>query len=199
MTDMSDEKVTDILLWTDIESTGLDYDKDYILEIGVAVTDRSLNIIDSECYVRSFDPNSPMWDRFADAPQIVLDMHKESGLIDDLYKPEECFDDEFIKADIRRFMSENGVDKTTPVCGSSLRLDRNMLDKFALELFNPPSVSYRTIDVSSFKETIRRYEPVIYSGLEGVYAHAIKAHRPLADIEDSIAEYRYYLKSLGML
>lgn len=199
MTEQAAEKVTDNLLWVDIETTGLDKDirtrGEIVLEIGFACTDASLNIIDAEVWARKLSADE--WKTFHSALPFVKQMHSDSGLWEQLDQPDECFDDDEIISLAADFVSRNGLNSTTPVCGSSLRLDRNFLDYYFPELLR--DVSYRSIDVSTFKETIRRFEPVIFAGVDDCYPHKGKCHRPLQDIENSVAEYRHYLRGLGLI
>ena len=191
--------MTNKLLWVDVETTGLDPNKDVLLEVGMVVTDLQLETIDSGCWVRQL--SSEEIDIFADADEFVLDMHKKSGLLDEVLEADthDNFSDKEILESIEQMYKDAGLDKTDPMCGSSLRLDRNFLDRYFPTIAGPPAISYRTIDVSSEKEKLRKYRPSWVSEWEDQFTEEDKAHRPLLDINYSISEFKFYLQKQGLL
>lgn len=190
------------LVWLDIETMGLDAKSDPIIEIGVAITDLEHNILDSF--------STPVWDKIgiynralADLRQragegdtnasFVYEMHDASGLW--YLARQRGMTPTGAETAVGRWLQERGVHSgKDPMCGSSIGFDREFLRA------QMPSIdsrfSYRIIDVSSIKESCRRYNPVMYSHMEeDAYTHPKKEHRVLADIEDSISEYRWYVEN----
>ena len=76
------------------------------------------------------------------------------------------------------------------MCGNSIGVDRRFLDAQLPELDH--YLHYRSIDVSSFKELCRRWYPAAYKKRPG----KTEKHRALADVEESIAEMRYYREAM---
>ena len=76
------------------------------------------------------------------------------------------------------------------MCGNSIGVDRRFLDAQLPEL--DQYLHYRSIDVSSFKELCRRWYPEVYKKRPG----KTEKHRALADVEESIAEMRYYREAM---
>ncbi len=158
----------------------------------LALTDLDLKKIDSVSWVIDVDVTRP-----AALDPFILDMHTKNGLIADITagKGMHLWDVEVEIIDTLRQWGIEG-DRTTPLCGSSLRLDRNFLEYY-MPIFHE-QLSYRTIDVSSFKETLMRYKPAVYKAWREQYPDDDKAHRVLDDIDWSIQEYGFYLKELGL-
>jgi hypothetical protein len=77
--------------------------------------------------------------------------------------------------------------KNVPMAGSTISFDRGFINVHCPELSN--MISYRNVDVSSFKEMVRRWcDPdMVY-----MPANEVKAHRAMPDILESIRELRYY-------
>ena len=79
-----------------------------------------------------------------------------------------------------------------PLCGNSIGVDRRFLDRQLPELDR--YLHYRSIDVSSFKELCRRWYPGVYKGRPG----KAETHRALADVQESIAELKYYREHMPL-
>lgn len=194
--------VWDKLLWVDIETSGLDPVNDVILEVGVAVTDLQLNLLANRRWVRSMlqEDLNPVktWD------PIVLNMHTKSGLLVETILGGDSIP--IILNDLTIFIQEYFPGATEaepkdrpPLHGSSVHFDHQFLTEACRRLddfYNiDRRISYRHVDVSTVKHIIQERMPDIYSRAP----ESRKAHRVLSDIEDSIAEYKYYLTSLGLM
>lgn len=175
------ENKDDRLVWIDCEMTGLELNRDALIEIAVLVTDSELNVLDEgldiviNCADDVLDTMVPF----------VQQMHETSGLT------------ELVRAStitlgeaerqvldyIKQFVPEP---RTAPLCGNSIATDRGFIarDMPALDSF----LHYRMVDVSSIKELTRRWYKRVYYGQppKGL------AHRALADIHESVQELRYY-------
>lgn len=185
------------LIWTDIETFGLDPEKDPIIEVGFVITTPELVIIDtykdllwtpqSEAKLSSMekavrDGNSLDGDR-----QFIFDMHTKSELWADARfggNSEEDATEALVE-----WLDDHQVNKTEPLCGSSVQFDRSMFD------CQMPNVtdffSYRNIDISTLKELCKRLNPQMYAGLE-VDVVPQKRHRVMDDLDDTLAEAAWY-------
>jgi len=168
------------LVWIDLEMTGLDPERDFIIEIATVVTDDELEVVAQGPNIAMHQPD-----------EVLMSMdewstihHKESGLLDRVKsstwncKSAERKTLEFLSPFCRRGES--------PLCGNSVGQDRQFLKKHmpTLEAF----FHYRNIDVSSIKELVRRWYPSLPP------YEKQKAHLALNDIKESIRELQYYRK-----
>lgn len=173
-------KASERLVWIDCEMTGLDVEKDSLVEIAVLITDSDLNILD-EGVSLVIKPRAESLEQMSD---FVRSMHEESGLLPELdfgLSVEQAEDQ--ILTYIKNYAPET---RTAPLAGNSIGTDRMFLNRYMPKLDS--HLHYRNIDVSSIKELVRRWYPKVYFQLpkkEG-------GHRALADIRESIAELRYY-------
>jgi oligoribonuclease len=165
--------------------TGLDLDKDKLIEVAALVTDPELRVLGE-----GVDLVIHADDAALDAmPEIVREMHAKSGLTEEVRRSTITMAEaeEVVLAYIREFVPNP---RSTPLCGNSIATDRGFLarDMPALDSF----LHYRMIDVSSIKELARRWYPRVYFGqpAKGL------AHRALADIRESIRELEYYRRTI---
>ncbi|MFI2612831.1 oligoribonuclease [Kitasatospora sp. NPDC018619] len=176
--------MNDRLVWIDCEMTGLDLDRDALVEVAVLVTDSELNILGEGVDVIIRPPAEAL----ANMPEVVRAMHTASGLLEELEQGVTLAEAEaLVLAYVREHVPEVGK---TPLCGNSVATDRGFLarDMPALE----KHLHYRIVDVSSIKELARRWYPKAY------YNSPPKGgnHRALADIRESIDELRYYREAV---
>jgi oligoribonuclease len=172
--------VNDRLVWIDCEMTGLDLEKDALIEVAALVTDFELNVLGDgiDLVVR---PPQEALDQMDD---FVLNMHTVSGLLDLLPHGITLEDaEQQVLAYIREFCPEGS---RPPLAGNTVATDRAFLarDMPDLESF----LHYRIVDVSSIKELSRRWYPRAYYNAPAKSGN----HRALADIQESIEELRYY-------
>ncbi|WP_415976618.1 oligoribonuclease [Rhodococcus sp. 077-4] len=175
----------DKLVWIDCEMTGLDLNKDKLIEIAALVTDSELNILGDgvDIVIHADD------DALANMPAVVTDMHAKSGLTDEVRASTVTLEEaeQRVLAYIKEHVPVAG---TVPLAGNSIATDRGFItrDMTALDTY----LHYRMIDVSSIKELSRRWYPRIYFGqpAKGL------AHRALADIKESIKELQYYRRTV---
>lgn len=176
----------DRLVWCDIETTGLDPETCLILEVGFKITDLELNVL-SEMSVLIWSPEYRKMCVESKIFPYVWNMHTKSGLwvdapIDGVRLAE-------AREQISTFLEENHISTAEPLCGSSIQFDRKWLEVWmpeCVELF-----SYRNIDISTLKELCKRYNPILYEKLNDEY-QAAKQHRVLADIDDTLSEFKFY-------
>ncbi|MFJ5234606.1 oligoribonuclease [Kitasatospora sp. NPDC088391] len=176
--------MNDRLVWIDCEMTGLDLDRDALIEVAALVTDSELNILGEGVDVIIRPPAEAL----EGMPEVVRQMHTSSGLLDELADGLTMAEaQERVLAYIRKHVPEAG---RTPLCGNSVATDRGFLSRDMPELEG--HLHYRIVDVSSIKELARRWYPRAY------YNSPQKggSHRALADIRESIAELRYYREAV---
>lgn len=168
-------------MWIDCEMTGLDLEKDKLIEIAALVTDGDLNIlgdgVDVVIHADDADLDS--------MPDVVTKMHADSGLTDEVRRSTVTVPEaEAMVLDyIRKHVTTPGA---VPLAGNSIATDRGFIARDMPEL--DAYLHYRMVNVSSIKELCRRWYPRIYFNQpeKGL------AHRALADIRESIRELRYY-------
>lgn len=170
-----------VLVWMDLEMTGLEPARHTIVEIATIITDDDLEVIAEgpDLVVHATDEQLELMD------QVVVDMHTKSGLLEAIRSStlslEEAGDQTL--AFIRQHVP---AARTVPLCGNSIGMDRRFLDAHLPEIEN--HLHYRSVDVSSVKELVRRW----YPGLLQSRAQKQGSHRALDDIRESIAELRFY-------
>jgi oligoribonuclease len=170
----------DRLVWIDCEMTGLDLEIDELVEIAVVVTDFELNPLDDGFQI-VIKPDASALDHMN---EFVTDMHRSSGLLDEIPGGVSLAEAEFEALEyIQRFVPVEGK---APLAGNTIGTDRMFLAKYMPRLDR--WLHYRNVDVSSIKELSRRWYPRAY-----IHAPAKHGgHRALADIRESIRELAYY-------
>ncbi len=167
------------LIWIDMEMTGLDPEKERIIEIATVVTDSQLNIVaegpvfavhQSDELLKSMDG----WN---------TRQHNSSGLVKRV--KESTVTEAEAEAATIAFLKKYVAPGKSPMCGNSIYQDRRFLYRYMPEL--EKFFHYRLLDVSSLKELAMRWAPRVYSGLQ-----KDSKHLALSDIYDSIEELKYY-------
>src|SRR5690606_33167086 len=176
---------TDRMVWVDCEMTGLDLEKDALIEVAALVTDADLNVLGTGVDVVIHADESAL----ENMPEVVRQMHEKPGLTEAVRRSTVALEQaqEMLMAYITEWVPEP---RTAPLCGNSIATDRGFLarDMPILDAY----LHYRMIDVSSVKELCRRWYPRVYFGQpqKGL------AHRALADIRESIRELEYYRRTI---
>ena len=176
--------VDDPLVWIDCEMTGLDLGADALIEVACIVTDSNLNEVDSGHTVVIKPPQAAL-DQMGD---FVRNMHVESGLLEELSSGTSLED---AQRQVLEYVKSHVNEGTrAPLCGSSVYVDRGFLARDMPEF--DAFLHYRVLDVSSFKEVIRRWYPKVYYSSPDKHG----GHRAPADILEAIAELRYYREAV---
>jgi oligoribonuclease len=178
------EKQNDLIVWIDCEMTGLDIEKDALIEIAVLVTDGSLNILGDGVDLVIKPPQAAL-DQMV---EIVRAMHTSSGLLDELENGITLQEAETLVMEyIRKFVPDA---RKAPLAGNSIGTDRAFIARDLKEL--EVHLHYRVIDVSSIKELVRRWYPRAYFASPKKLGN----HRALGDIKDSITELAFYRRAI---
>lgn len=180
---MAYEKV-DNLFWLDMEMTGLDVNKEVIIEVACIVTDLNFRELDAfETIVKqpqSYLDNMDAWN---------TEHHGKSGLT---AKVPGGMDPEMVELKLidlvdKHFpQSKTDLKKRPILAGNSIMQDRLFIDKYFKKL--AARLHYRMVDVSSFK--------VIMTNKYNVEYKKQNSHRALDDIRESIGELRFYLDQI---
>jgi oligoribonuclease len=148
------DRPQDKIVWIDCEMTGLDLQRDALIEVAVLVTDEELNILGDGIDVVIASPAAAL----ETMPDIVREMHTSSGLLDELAAGLTMAEaQDKVMAYIREFVPEAGK---APLGGNSVATDRGFLARDMPEL--DAWLHYRMVDVSSIKELARRWYPRVY-------------------------------------
>ncbi|MFA5566088.1 MAG: oligoribonuclease [Acidimicrobiia bacterium] len=170
-----------MLVWMDLEMTGLDPERHVIVEIATLITNDELEIIaEGPELVLHASP-----DELAEMDPFVVNMHTRSGLIPRIESSEVTLAD--ATSQTLAFLQEHIPEaRTVPLCGNSIGTDRRFLYKYMPEV--EEFLHYRSVDVSTIKELARRWNPSIFKKAPSKET----AHRALDDIKESINELRFY-------
>ncbi|NWN81666.1 MAG: oligoribonuclease [Halomonas sp.] len=167
------------LVWIDLEMTGLDPNKERIIEVATLVTDAELNTIAEGPVIAVKQPNSLL-----DAmDEWCTRTHGESGLTARV----QASDMDTAEAERRTlaFLQEHVEPGTSPMCGNSIHQDRRFLEREMPELL--AFFHYRNLDVSTLKELAKRWNPGALAGFR-----KRNVHLAMDDIKESIAELSHY-------
>jgi len=167
------------LVWLDCEMTGLEPERERIIEIAVIVTSPDLSvrvegpvfaIHQSDALLNGMDA----WNRGT---------HGKSGLIDKVKAS--TISEEQAQTELIAFMSQYVPANGSPMCGNTIGQDRRFLVKYMpkLEAF----FHYRNLDVSTLKELAKRWNPPVYAAFKKQ-----QRHTALADVHESIDEMLHY-------
>ena len=171
------------LVWIDLEMTGLDPDRDRIIEIATIVTNSELDVLAEGPVIAIHQPDAALdamddWNR---------NTHGASGLIDRVRRSRSTTAE--AEQQTLAFLEVHADPGTSPMCGNSICQDRRFLyrEMPRLERF----FHYRNLDVSTIKELARRWAPEVLAGLTKE-----SRHQALDDVRESIRELAYYRKMM---
>jgi oligoribonuclease len=167
------------LVWLDMEMTGLDPERERIIELAMIVTDSQLNLV----------AESPVWVVHQSEAQLAaMDewnkaTHGRSGLIEKIKAS--TLDEAAVEALALEFMQAHVPKRESPMCGNSIGQDRRFMVRYMPKL--EEWFHYRNLDVSTLKELCKRWKPEVAKGFVKK-----SEHTALADIRESIEELKYY-------
>lgn len=167
------------LIWIDLEMTGLDPDRDRIIEIATIVTDSQLNTL-AEGPVLAVHQSDAVLGAMDDWN---TRQHGGSGLVGRVRAS--AHDEAAAEAETLDFLAQWVPAGASPMCGNTICQDRRFLARYMPRL--EAWFHYRNLDVSTLKILMQRWRPELESGLRKGGSHLA-----LDDIRDSIGELRYY-------
>lgn len=171
------------LIWIDMEMTGLNPEKERIIEIATVVTDSSLNII-AEGPVLAVHQSDEL---LQGMDSWNTRQHNGSGLVTRV--KESTVTEAEAEALTLDFLRQYVPEGKSPMCGNSVHQDRRFLWRYMSKLES--FFHYRLLDVSTLKELALRWAPRVYSGFQKE-----SKHLALDDIRESIDELKYYRAEL---
>ena len=167
------------LIWIDLEMTGLDPERDVIIEMATIVTDSDLHTLAEGPVIAVHQPDSVL----AQMDEWNTTHHTRSGLVERVRNSR--IDASAAEAATLAFLAEWAPPGSSPMCGNTICQDRRFLARYMpqLEAF----FHYRNLDVSTLKILMRLWRPELEAGVVKV-----GSHQALDDIRESVAELRYY-------
>jgi oligoribonuclease len=173
------DKQDNLLVWVDMEMSGLNPATDVVLEVAILLTNKDLEIV-------------------AEGPQLIVQQpaelftkmdswnqehHTKSGLWQSVLDSQVTLQE--AEEAVFNFLQQHVGPRQSPLCGNSIAQDRMFLMNYMPRVNE--YLHYRMIDVSTIKELVKRWYP-------GGPAAPAKAnqHRALDDIRESINELRFY-------
>ena len=167
------------LVWLDCEMTGLDPEKERLIEIAVVVTgpDLTPSIEGPVLVIHQTDEVLDAMDAWNKGT------HGRSGLIDKVKAS--MLDEASAEQQMLEFISKYIPKTSSPMCGNTIGQDRRFLVKYMPKL--EAYFHYRNLDVSTLKELAKRWKPSAYSSFKKQ-----QAHTALADVHESIEELAHY-------
>ncbi len=171
------------MVWMDCEMTGLDPQKDVLIEIATIITDYDLSVIarGPDLAIRTSES------RLAKMDAWNRRTHKKSGLIERIRTAGVSTSE--AERQTLAFVKKYCTKRTAPLCGNSIHQDRRFLARYMPELNE--YLHYRMVDVSTIKVLVREWY-----GSRVEPPQKEERHRALADIEDSIAELQFYREAV---
>jgi oligoribonuclease len=167
------------LVWIDCEMSGLDPERERLLEIAVVITGPALQqrvegpvlvIHQKDEVLNGMDA----WNKGT---------HGRSGLIDRV-KASMCTEDQ-AQEQLLAFIQQYVPKQSSPMCGNTIGQDRRFLVKYMPKL--EAWFHYRNLDVSTLKELAKRWKPEVHSAFK-----KRQLHTALADVHESIDELIHY-------
>ena len=163
--------------------TGLDLALDDLIEVAVVITNYDLEPVHDGFSIVI----APTERGMANMSDFVRDMHASSGLLDELPQGVPLED---AQAQIMAYLTEHvPTAGQSPLAGNTIGTDRAFLARSLPQV--DAHLHYRSVDVSSIKELVRRWFPRIYFNAPAKDG----GHRAMADILESIRELDYYRRA----
>ena len=187
------------MVWVDIETTGLTPGDDVILEIAIFVTDRDGFVVETfQSLLMDFWARAGVKEWVAThqdtCDEIVLKMHTDSGLWEDLANADLHGNLAGHWPAIRTFLYEYGPETRKPMAGSSVDFDRGFIKNQVEGKDFDEFFTHRVVDVSVLIELAKLHSPDVMEGYCEEYT-PIGAHRGVPDLIDTIELYRYLVKN----
>lgn len=167
-----------VLVWVDLEMTGLDPESCAIVQMAMILTDSELKEIAPPLDVTIWQPDSVL----ETMSPFVRAMHTKNGLIEKVRESTVALEEAEDQA--LELLNEHAAYRTGRLCGNSVWQDRRFLARYMPRFEG--YLHYRQIDVTSIKELAGWW----YSTSFDKPDHA--QHTALFDIRQSIAELGFF-------
>ncbi|WP_446942150.1 oligoribonuclease [Pseudomonas aeruginosa] len=167
------------LIWIDLEMTGLDPDRDVIIEMATIVTDSDLNTLAEGPVIAIHQPEEIL----AGMDEWNTRQHGQSGLTQRVRESTVSMAE--AEAQTLAFLEQWVPRRSSPICGNSICQDCRFLYRHMPRLEG--YFHYRNLDVSTLKELAARWAPQVRESFKKG-----NTHLALDDIRESIAELRHY-------
>ncbi|GIL64900.1 hypothetical protein Vafri_18738 [Volvox africanus] len=179
-----DLKLRNPLVWVDLEMTGLDVERDTIIEVACIITDGDLSneVLGPDTAIHADDSVLDAMNEWC------KEHHGKSGLTQRVRESRVTMAE--AEEALLAFISEHTCENMAQLAGSSVHVDRMFMLKHMPRVV--AYLNYRIVDVSSIKELARRWFPKAYRSAP----RKKLAHTALSDIRESIEELRYYRKAV---
>ncbi len=162
-----------------MEMTGLDPETCVVLEVAAVVTDVELRPLEEFSAIVRQPP-----EELAKMDEWNTRTHGGSGLAAAVASGRPLAD---VEADLVAFVGRHFGEEPAVLCGNSIGQDRRFVERYMPDL--AARLHYRVVDVSSFKEVLRRRYGLTYKKRQ--------AHRAIDDIRESLAELAFYLEGFS--
>ena len=171
------------LVWVDMEMTGLEPDRDVVIEIATIVTDSDLNTL-AEGPVIALHQSDAILDAM---DEWNTNHHNSSGLVARVRASKH--DEQSAGRETLAFLEQWVPRGASPMCGNTICQDRRFMARHLPEL--EAYFHYRNLDASTLKILMQRWRPDLAGGF-----NKSATHLALDDIRESIEELRYYRQHL---
>ncbi|GLC45760.1 hypothetical protein PLESTB_000501600 [Pleodorina starrii] len=178
------EKLRNPLVWVDLEMTGLDVERDTIIEVACIITDGDLKreVMGPATAIHADDSVLDSMNEWC------KEHHGKSGLTQRVRESTVTMAQ--AEEALLAFISEHTQENMAQLAGNSIHVDRMFLLKHMPRVV--AYLNYRIVDVSSIKELARRWFPKAHRAAP----RKKLAHTALSDIKESIEELRYFRKAV---
>ncbi|KAE9541974.1 oligoribonuclease [Ursidibacter maritimus] len=167
------------LIWIDLEMTGLDPEKERIIEIATIVTDKDLNIL-AEGPVLAIHQPDELLNKMS---EWCVKTHTENGLVERVKQSK--LTERAAELQTLDFLRKWVPKGASPICGNSVAQDKRFLYRYMPDLAE--FFHYRHLDVSTLKELASRWKPEMLNQFSKK-----NTHLALDDIKESIEELKFY-------
>lgn len=190
------------IVWIDMEMTGLDLQKDRIMEIACLITDNNLNVTAEHPSIVIHQPDSLLdsmnqWCKTTHGKVLIKYLNsKFVHILVNAYPLQtglssECRNSKITEKQaeemVLKFFGENGISpSSSPLAGNSVYMDRMFLKEYMPRI--DTHLHYRIIDISTLKELCKRWNQSLFSNVPP----KMLLHRGISDIKESIEELKFY-------
>lgn len=170
------------LVWIDCEMTGLNVERDHIIEICCIITDGHLNVIDEKGYESTvYYPESVL----SKMNEWCINTHTGSGLYKKvLDNPQLTLPK--VELQLLEYIKQYVEPNKAILSGNSIHMDKFFMCKEFPKVID--YLHYRLVDVSSIMEVGNRHNPELMA----LAPRKVQTHTAKSDIMESIAQLKWY-------